>query len=134
MSKPSKNSATGQKSVQNAINGLAKFLKKLDTVPVEELEKSAQIIKENAIAQTPYKTGKLERSVYVKVSRDKRRPGLRAGASALNPSGGNYAGIQHENEHYHHPIKGKAHFISDPFNEEVKNLKKRLRKELTVTK
>lgn len=126
-------SATRQASVQNSIKNLSKFLKKLDTVPVSELEKSAQIIKANAIAQTPYKTGKLERSVYTRVSKDKNRPGLRAGASARSPTGYNYAGIQHENESFQHPIKGKAHFISDPFDAEVKNLKRRLREELTIT-
>ena len=75
-------SATSTKSLQRAKKNLTKFLKELDTVPVQELEKSAQTIKAEAIAQTPYKTGKLEKSVYVRVSRDKRRPGLVAGASA----------------------------------------------------
>lgn len=124
-------SATSQKSVQNAIKGLTHFLKKLDTVPIKELENSAQIIKAGAIAQVPYKTGVLERSIYVTVSKDKQRPGLRAGASARSSNGYNYAGIQHENEEYHH-TKGKAHFISDPFQDEVENLKERLRKELKV--
>ena len=113
------NSATSQKSVQRAITNLTKFVKALDTVPLEELEVSAQTIKAEAIAQTPYETGKLEKSVYVLVSRDKKRPGLRAGASALSSKGYNYAGIQHENENFEHPIKGKAHYISDPFKKEV---------------
>ena len=128
------NSATSQKSVQRAITNLTKFVKALDTVPLEELEVSAQTIKAEAIAQTPYETGKLEKSVYVLVSRDKKRPGLRAGASALSSKGYNYAGIQHENENFEHPIKGKAHYISDPFKKEVANLKRRIRRRLKITK
>lgn len=124
-------SATVTKSVQKAKKNLTKFLKELDTVPVQELEKSAQIIKAEAIAQTPYRTGKLERAVYVRVSRNKRQPGLVAGASA-KANGYDYAGIQHEATHFDHPIKGKAHYISDPFNEEVRKLKRRLRRKLKV--
>lgn len=124
-------SATSTKSVQNARKNLTKFLKTLDTVPVEELEKSAQKIKAEAIAQTPYETGELEDSVYVRVSRDKRKPGLVAGASAKD-NGYDYSGIQHEGTSYEHPIKGKAHYISDPFNKEVANLKRRLKRRLKV--
>lgn len=124
-------SATTTKSLVRAKKNLTKFLKTLDTVPVEELEKSAQTIKAEAIAQTPYRTGKLEKSVYVRVSHNKRAPGLVAGASARG-HGYNYAGIQHEATSFNHPIKGKAHYISDPFNKEVKNLKRRLRRKLKV--
>lgn len=126
-------SATSTKSVQRARQRLTKFLKELDTVPLQELEKTAQAVKEKAIAQAPYKTGKLEKSIYVRVSRDKRRPGLVAGASAKD-HGYDYAGIQHEATHFNHPIKGKDHYISDPFNQEVKNLKRRLRRKLKVKK
>lgn len=124
-------SATVTTSLQKAKKNLTKFLKELDTVPVQELEKSAQTIKAEAIAQTPYKTGKLERAVSVRVSRNKRQPGLVAGASAKD-NGYDYAGIQHEATHFEHPIKGKAHYISDPFNEEVRKLKRRLRRKLKV--
>lgn len=126
-------SATSTKSLQRAKKNLTKFLKELDTVPVQELEKSAQTIKAEAIAQTPYETGKLEKAIYVRVSRNKRQPGLVAGASARD-HGYNYAGIQHEATHFDHPIKGKAHYISDPFNAEVRKLKRRLRRKLKVKK
>jgi hypothetical protein len=124
-------SATSQKSVQDARKNLTSFLKKLDTVPVEELEKSAQRIKADAIAKVPYKTGKLERSIYVRVAKDKKRPGIVAGASARSRDGYNYAGIQHENENYQH-TKGQAHFISEPFNAEVKRLKQRIKRRLKL--
>lgn len=127
-------SATSRKSVQDARKNLTKFIKMLDTVPTEELQKSAQIIKAKAILATPYKTGKLESSVYVRVAADKRRPGLVAGASARSKQGYNYAGIQHEEESFKHPIKGQAHFISEPFNEEVEKLKIRLQNRLKVPK
>ena len=125
-------SATSQKSVRNAIKGLEKFLKQLESVPLDELQKTATAIKAKAVAQAPYKTGKLEKSVYVIVSKDRRRPGLRAGASARSSSGYNYAGIQHENTDFNHPIKGKAYFIRDPFKQEVSNMKRRIRRRLKV--
>ena len=124
-------SATSRKSVQDARKNLTKFLKALDTIPQEELEKSAQRIKADAIAKVPYKTGELDRSIYVRVAKDKRRPGLVAGASARSKGGYNYAGIQHENENYQH-TKGQAHFISEPFNDEVKRLKRRIRRRLKL--
>ena len=124
-------SATSQASVQNARKNLTKFIKTLDTVPTEELERSTQTIKANAIAKVPYNTGKLEHSIYVRVAKDKRRPGIVAGASARSSKGDNYAGIQHENESYHHD-KGQAHFISEPFDEEVEKLKKRIRRRLKI--
>lgn len=124
-------SVTTSKSLIRAKQKLTKFLKELDTAPTEELEKSAQTIKAEAIAQTPYETGKLESSVYVRVSKNKRAPGLVAGASAKD-HGYDYAGIQHEATSFEHLIKGKAHYISDPFNKEVSNLKRRLRRKLKV--
>ena len=127
-------SATSQASVQDAKRKLTHFLKTIDTVPTQELEKAAKEIKAQAIAQTPYKSGKLESSVYVRVSKDKRRPGLVAGASARSPKGYDYAGIQHENESYHHPIKGKAHFISDPFNEVVAQLQRDMLRKMRFPK
>ena len=122
-------SATTTKSLVRAKKNLTKFLKTLDTVPVEELEKSAQTIKAEAIAQTPYRTGKLEKSVYVRVSHNKRAPGLVAGASARN-HGYNYAGIQHEATSFNHPIKGKAHYIIDPLKKETALMQRRIRRRL----
>lgn len=122
-------SATSLKSIKDAKKKLTKFLKTLETVPQEELEKTAEKIYDEAVAQVPYKTGKLENSIYVRVSKSKSKPGLVAGASA-GEHGYNYAGIQHENEDYIHPIKGKAHYISDPFNKEVKLMQQRIRRKL----
>lgn len=122
-------SATSLKSIQDAKKRLTKFLKTLETVPTDELKRTAERIYSEAIAQTPYSTGKLESSVYVSVSRSKTKPGLVAGASARE-HGYDYAGIQHENENYDHPIKGKAHYIRDPFKKEVGLMHQRIRRRL----
>jgi hypothetical protein len=57
---------------------------------------------------------------------------LNVSASARSSNGYNYAGIQHENEEYEHPIKGKAHYISEPFERATKRIEERMRKELKV--
>ena len=123
-------SATSTKSVQDAKKRLQKFLKQLDSVPTEILAEEQPKLYSDIIAEVPYDTGKLERSVKVTVAKDKRRPGLNASASARSKSGYNYAGIQHENTEFQHPVKGKAHYISDPFNRCVQRIKVKMRKRL----
>ena len=124
-------SVASLKSIKDAKRNLTKFLHALETVPVEELERTANRIYEEAVAQTPYKTGELEASVYVKVSKSKSNPGLSAGANAHNPNTGyNYAVIQHENKDFDHPIKGKAHYIIDPFKKEINLMQRRIRRRL----
>lgn len=123
-------SATATKSVQDAKKQLQKFLRRLDTVPTKILQEEAQTLKAEIIAETPYDTGKLEASVRVSVAKDKKRPGINASASARSSSGYNYAGIQHERTDFKHPVKGKAHFISDPFKRATKRIKRRMREEL----
>ena len=118
-------SATTTQSIKDAKKRLQRFLRTLEAVPQQEVAKSAQRIYAEAIAQTPYDTGKLEDAVYVKVSKAKSRVGINAGASAKSDEGYDYAGIQHEVPFYH-PIKGKDHYISDPFNEEVTDLMRRI--------
>lgn len=123
-------SATSTQSVQMAKKRLQKFIKKLDTVPTKVLQEEAKTLKAEIIAEVPYKTGKLEKSVRVAVSRDKKRPGINASASARSTSGYNYAGIQHENTKFRHPVKGKDHYISDPFNRMVDRVMSKLQSEL----
>ena len=122
-------SAASLKSIQDAKKRLTKFLKTLETVPTDELERTAERIYSEAVAQVPYSTGKLESSIYVKVSRSKTKPELVVRASARD-HGYDYAAIQHENENYEHPIKGKAHYISDPFEKEVALMRRRIRRRL----
>lgn len=122
------------KSVDRAIRNLNKFLNSLESVPSEELDRTASQIKAKAIAQTPYRTGVLERSVYVDVVKDSTQQTIIAGASAKSERGYDYAGIQHENTTFNHPVKGKAHYISDPFKQEVYNMKRRIRRRLKKPK
>lgn len=123
-------SATRTKSVQEAKKRLQKFLKELDTIPTDILTEEQPRLYSDIIAEVPYDTGKLERSVKVTIAKDKRRPGLNASASARSKSGYNYAGIQHENTEFQHPIRGKAHYISDPFDRCVLRIKNKMRKRL----
>lgn len=118
-------------NLKKAKDKLTNMLKTLDEFEGAELEKVRANIHTKAIAQTPYKSGKLEASVYVRISRQKGRPGLVAGARANAPKTGyNYAVIQHENTTFNHPIKGKAHYLSDPFRQEVDNFIKRMKRRL----
>lgn len=125
-------SATSQKSVQDAKKQLQRFLRKLETIPTQILQEEAQQLKAEIIAETPYETGKLERSVKVAVAKDKKRPGINASASAKSPKGYDYSGAQHERTDYKHPIKGKDHFISDPFQRATQRIVKRVEEELTL--
>lgn len=124
-------SATSQQSVQDAKKRMQKFLKSLDTVPTEILKEEAPILHGEIIAEIPYKTGALEASVRVEVSKDKRRPGINASASARSKQGYNYAGIQHENEEFKHSKAGaKAHFISDPLDRCIERIQQKMRRRL----
>ena len=126
-------SATSQKSVQDAKKNLQRFLRKLDTIPTAVLVEEKEILYAEIIAEVPYESGTLERSVRVSVARDKKRPGLNASASARSSKGYNYAGIQHEEESYKHSKAGaKAHFISDPFERATERIKKKMREQLTM--
>lgn len=124
-------SATSQKSVQDAKKRMQKFLKSLDTIPTEILKEEAPILRSEIIAEIPYKTGALEASVKVRVTEDKRRPGINASASARSKQGYNYAGIQHENEEFEHSKPGaKAHFISDPMDRCVERIRQKMQQRL----
>lgn len=128
-------SATSQQSVQNAKKKLQKFLRTLDTVPTRILQEEAPVLYAEAIAEVPYKTGTLERSIRVRVSKDKKRPGLNISASARSPQGYNYAGIQHEREDFAHSKPGaKDHFLSDPFERAIERIKDKLREDIDPNK
>lgn len=65
--------------------------------------------------------GKLQRSIYCRPTRSKDKFGIVAGASAWDPYRKfNYAGIQHENEEYHHDPPRQAHYISQPLDKYAK--------------
>ena len=127
-------SATSTQSVQDARKRLQKYLKSLDTIPTDILEEERPVLYSEIIAEVPYDTGKLEQSVRVTVAKDKKRPGLNASASARSDKGYNYAAIQHENTDFKHPVKGKAHYISDPFDRCTQRIRKKMRARLKPPK
>ena len=114
--------------LSEASKHLTKFLRTVETVPTQILLEEAPRIEETAKVRTPEKTGKLKESVKVRVSRDKRRPGLYAQASARN-RGYDYALIQHENLSYNHPNGGQAKFLESAFVEGVERIERRIEQE-----
>lgn len=119
--------------LSEASKNLTKFLRTVETVPTNILLEEAPRIEETAKIRTPEKTGKLKESVKVRVSRDKRRPGLYAQASAIN-RGYDYALIQHENLSYNHPNGGQAKFLESAFVEGVERIERRIEQEVRYDK
>lgn len=119
--------------LSEASKHLTRFLRTVETVPTNILLEEAPRIEETAKIRTPEKTGKLKESVKVRVSCDKRRPGLYAQASATN-RGYNYALIQHENLSYNHPNGGQAKFLESAFVEGVERIERRIEQEVRYDK
>lgn len=119
--------------LSEASKHLTRFLRTVETVPTNILLEEAPRIEETAKIRTPEKTGKLKESVKVRVSRDKRRPGLYAQASARN-RGYDYALIQHENLSYNHPNGGQAKFLESAFVEGVERIERRIEQEVRYDK
>ena len=119
--------------LDEASKHLTRFLRTVETVPTQILLEEAPRIEETAKIRTPEKTGKLKESVKVRVSRDKRSPGLYAQASATN-RGYDYALIQHENLSYNHPNGGQAKFLESAFVEGVERIERRIEQEVRYDK
>ena len=119
--------------LSEASKHLTRFLRTVETVPTQILLEEAPRIEETAKIRTPEKTGKLKESVKVRVSRDKRRPGRYAQASARN-RGYDYALIQHENLSYNHPNGGQAKFLESAFVEGVERIERRIEQEVRYDK
>ena len=119
--------------LSEASKHLTKFLRTVETVPTQILLEEAPRIEETAKVRTPEKNGKLKESVKVRVSREKRRPGLYAQASAFN-RGYDYALIQHENLSYNHPNGGQAKFLESAFVEGVERIERRIEQEVRYDK
>lgn len=81
---------------------------------VEDLKIAAEWITADAQELVPLLTGKLQKSINVRVSRSNRYPGLMANASAKS-KGFDYALIQEENEEFSHEGVRQAHYLSEPF-------------------
>lgn len=124
-------SATNLDSVRGAKKRLTAFLKKQQTIPSEVLAREAPRIEAEAKVLTPLKEGKLERSVKCSVSKSTTKPGLNISASAKD-EGYDYAGIQHENTSFNHPIKGRDNYLKIPFDKGVRRIKYAIRKEMKI--
>lgn len=120
-------------SIRAAKDDLRKLLRRAQAVTGQEMETLRRNIEVGARLQSPVRTGKLQASIRVRLSRAKRNnPGVNATAVAYAPkTRENYAPIQHENEEFRHKI-GKAHFISDPYAKEVRKFKKNLERRLRL--
>ena len=119
------------KSITDAKKSLQKFIRDVQIVTAQELETFRVNVETEAKAQVPIgETGRLQDSIKVRVSRSKTKPGVNITALARSPeSGYNYAPIQHEREDFEH-TRGKWHYLSDPFNQELKKFKARIRRRL----
>lgn len=82
---------------------------------LDDLEVAAEWIQEDAKAIVPVDKGKLRDSIFARVSKSPRYPGLIVSASAKSNRGFDYALIQEENENFSHEEPGQAHYLSQPF-------------------
>lgn len=112
-------------SITSAKKQLNSFIRASNNIQEQELDSLVAEALPKMLAMTPYKTGKLESGVYCRRSKSIRNKGVVAGAVAMH-SRYNYALIQHENTEYNHPIKGSAHFISEPLTEAINNFIRRV--------
>lgn len=108
-------------------NDLRQMLKEHRTLALRELEETADYIWQEAYARVPVRTGELQDSIQVDISRSPRYPGIIATAEAHNTKTGyDYARIQEENEEYEHPNGGQAHYLEEPFREGVEDFYRRM--------
>lgn len=122
------------KGIDNAIKQLNRFKHTLEVVPDQILREEAPKIQRAAKIRTPKKTGKLRKSVRVRVGANQYGSYLTARASALNKSEDfNYAYIQHENLKYRHET-GKAKYLESAFVEGVDEIIRRLKREVRYDK
>lgn len=122
---------SGLDSVKQCRSDLQKFARQVDIVQEQELDELSSEMLAEMQRRTPYESGKLESGVYCRRSNSAKTKGIVAGATAMN-KGYNYAVVQHENEEFEHPIKGEAHFVSEPFREGVDRFISNIKRRLTL--
>ena len=119
----------GLESVTSAKKQLNRFIRRVGTAQDEELDHLVATVYPEMVAKAPYREGTLESGIYCRRSNSRRNRGVVAGAVAMH-KGYNYAPIQHENEDFKHPIKGEAHFISEPLQKGVDTFIQRVQRRL----
>lgn len=118
------------KSITDAKKGLQQFIREVRVVTAQELETFRVNVETEAKAQVPIETGRLHDSIKVRISRSKSKPGVNITALARDPNTGyNYAPIQHERPDFKHTV-GKWHYLSDPYKQEVRRFKARIKRRL----
>jgi hypothetical protein len=117
------------RGIREAKQKLARFAREVDSVTNEEIDYFSRQVEAKAKALAPFETGRLEKSIVVRrhLGRDRKEVVVRAKAMH---KGYDYAPIQHENTAYNHPIKGQAKFIEEPFNQEYRNMVRRIKRRL----
>lgn len=111
------NKAVGLKEIKE---DLREVLRDHHTQAREELNVARNEIEAGATSLVPIKSGLLQSSIQVTVSKSSRYPGIIATASAKNfKTGYDYALIQEVNEEYKHDDGRQAHYLEQPFREAV---------------
>lgn len=118
-------SIAGLESIKNAKKRLDRFIRDSGTIQDQELDALVAEAYPKMLAMTPYKTGKLESGVYCRRSHSIRNRGVVAGAKAMSGDY-NYAVKQHEDTTLNHPVKGEAHFISEPLQDAIEAYMRRV--------
>lgn len=122
-------SATNLQSIKDAKKHLEKFLRNLETTPNDVLQEEARAIEADAKSETPFDSGKLQKSVRVRVSKSSTKFGLNISATARSKQGYDYSEIQHESKGYNHRW-GKWHYLIDPFERGIERIKRKLESKL----
>lgn len=124
-----KTGVAGLKSIKSAKKSLDRFIRDSGTIQDQELDVLVAEAYPKMLAMTPYKTGKLESGVYCRRSHSIRNRGVVAGAVAMS-NRYNYAPKQHEDTTLNHPIKGEAHFISEPLQDAIASYMRRVKERM----
>ncbi len=113
--------------LQEVKEDLRRMLKENHTLQIRLLERASDYIYSEAVDLVPVRTGRLQDSIEVTVSKSPRYPGIIATATALNPETMfDYAYEQETNESYKHRNGGQAHFLEQPFRKYVKKIYRKL--------
>lgn len=92
----------------------------------------AEDLQRKAYLQTPEDTHALEDSMYIERIGTGTSVGYEVGYDKDNAQNirDKYGIIQHEVTSFHHPKKGKAKFLEDPYNANIMRYKDRIRSEI----
>lgn len=89
----------------------------------------ARDLKDAAVEQTPWKTHALQESAYIAKIGEGDSAGYQVGFDLNNGQNirDKYGIIQHKTEWFNHPRGGKANFLKDPFNANIRSYISRIK-------